>query len=164
MILGMSTVAAAQQVAEYSMYDEFGEIMFNAPGKLLKNGGKKAIHMDGDSRPGEDFSNYRYRTDSFESTYNRSYNKEDDVLTAYKKDRYRTDKAWKFRPLDEEKDKKIIKIEDEPARLFQGNQMYRTPAVRPYMPMMPYSPMAPMAPMAPMVPVMPGLIYPYMPY
>ena len=157
-ILGSSTVARAQQVVEYSMYDEFGDIMFNAPGKLLKNGEKKSIQHEDDFHLGQDLSKYRYRTDSLESTYSRSRSKEDDVLTTYKKDRYRTDKVWKFRPLDEKKEKKIIKIEEKPARQFQRNQMYRAPMMSPYMPMMPYSPLTPR------VPMMPGGMYPYMPY
>ena len=122
MILGISTVAKAQQVVEYSIYDEFGDIMFNAPGKLVKNGGKKSIQLDDKFHDDQDFSKYRYRTENIESTYNRSLSKEDDVLTTYRKDRYRTDQVWKFRPLDEEKEKKVIKIEDKPVRFFPGNQ------------------------------------------
>lgn len=173
--MGFSTVATAQQIVEYSMYDEFGDIMFNAPGKLVKNGGYRSFKLDGDFQSDQDLSKYRYRTDASESTYNRTLNRESDVLTTYSNQRYKTNKVWKFRPLDEEKDKKIIKIEDEPAKQTnQGTMMqYRTPMMSPYSPMMmsPYmSPyMSPMmspytSPYMPMVPMMPGLVYPYMSY
>ena len=169
-VLGISTAAAAQQIVEYSMYDEFGDIMFNAPGRLVKNGSHKSFKMDDGYQSEQDISTYRYRTDNEESTFNRTLNMESDVLTTYKKNQYKTNQTWKFRPLDEEKQKKIIIIEDEPARQhpgnqqYPGNQMYRAPMMRPYMPYSPMAPTMPMSPMMPMAPMMPGLMYPYMPY
>lgn len=155
MVLGISTVAAAQQIVEYSMYDEFGDIMFNAPGRLVKNGSSKSYKLEDDYQSEQEFSTFRYRTESDESAYNRTLNMESGKLTTYKKNRYKTNQVWKFRPLDEKKEKKIIKIEDEPARQLPRQQMYRAPMTRPYTPYTPY---------APMVPMLPGLMYPYMRY
>jgi hypothetical protein len=140
------------------MYDEFGDIMFNAPGRLVLNGGKKSFYLDEDYSSGEDLSNYRYRTDSNGSSYSRNQNRETEVLTTHKKNRYNTNQVWKFRPLEENKEKKIIKIEDEPVGIFPQNpMMYRSPLVAPLAPIRPY------APMMPMVPMMPGQMYPYFP-
>lgn len=168
LILGISTAVVAGQVVEYSMYDEFGDIMFNAPGKLTINGKQKSFKLDDALQSDQDLSKYRYRTDDSKSVYSGAQNREEDterdVLTTYSRDRYKTNQVWKFRPLDEEKEKKIIKIEDEPVRTFKANPyygtspVYRSPMRTPMMsPMM--SPM-----MTPMVPIMPGLMYPMMPY
>ena len=139
------------------MYDEFGDMMFNAPGQLTINGRGKTLRFDNALQSDQELSKFRYRTDDSKSTYSRTPNRESDserdVLTTYSQNRYRTNQVWKFRPLDEDKEKKIIKIEDEPIRLFKPSPAYQPPMTSPMM-----------TPMTPMVPVMPGLMYPATPY
>ena len=171
LILGISTAVLSQEIVEYSMYDEFGDIMLNAPGRLvIKEKKQPVFRFEEDLQSDQDLSKYRYRTDDSTSNYNRNQSKESesDVLTSYKKKSYETNQVWKFRPLDEDKEKKVIKIEDKPVKLFQQAPTYRQPGMTPYM--SPYrspytSPyMSPYMPMVPMMPLMPGQVYPMMPY
>jgi len=126
LILISAASAVSQEIVEYSMYDEFGDIMFNAPGRLVKNGrsGTRQLELDEDFIPGKDFSayRYRYRTDD---NYGSANTKERESLTTYRKNPYKTNQVWKFRPLDEKKAQKIIKIEDEPVVPFQPYRYYQ---------------------------------------
>jgi len=160
--LSFSTAAISEQIVEYSMYDEFGDIMFNAPGRLVKNGGYKSYRLEEGTQSQDDLSNYRYRTDNNQSIYSGTFNRESDVLTTYKKNHYNTNQAWNFRPLDEKKEKKIIKIEDKPVVPFQAHQMLRSSPMQYQMPYQMGTPMV--TPAMPMVPLMPGLVYPMLPY
>ncbi len=126
------SLAQSREIVEFSIYDEFGDIMFNGPGELVLNGRRGSFRFEDDIELGKNLDNYRYRLDTYESAYRQGQ----EALTTYRKNHLQQ-KVWKFRPLEDKKDKKIIKIEDPPSAPYQGGYM--------------------MPPMSPMVPMMPGL-------
>lgn len=116
LLLETTALAASEaEIVEYSMYDEFGDIMFNAPGQLVRDPGKTTFDLEDALRSDQDISRYRYRSDAADDSFSRTQNQQSEALTTYSKNRYNTNQVWKFRPLEDEKEKTIIKIEDEPA-------------------------------------------------
>jgi len=97
----------AKEIVEFSIYDEFGDIMFSGPGKLVVNDNKGAFYLEDEDHSEIDLDNFRYRRDTYESAYKQGR----EALTTYRKNHIQK-KVWKFRPLEKEKDKKIIKIEE----------------------------------------------------
>jgi hypothetical protein len=102
-----TTSVRSREVVSFSIYDEFGDIMFNAPGKIVLNGQANQLQIDTADQPDVDLEKFRYRTDTYESAYQQGM----EALSSYRKKQYQK-KVWKFRPLEEDK-KTIIKI-DEP--------------------------------------------------
>ena len=171
--LMISVSVNAQQIVEYSMYDEFGDIMFESLEHLVQN--RKFGEFDLERSQDEiEIDQFRYRStqDSLELTLpgKKKYNSIE-YLTNRNKARS-AKPEWKFRPLDEEKDKKIVIIEEKPVdNLLQQPQPTQQPQQgfygngygtgygfgSGYMPIMPLSPVMPIYPMVP------GYSYPYWP-
>lgn len=157
----LTSAVEAQQIVEFSIYDEFGDIMHNSPGMLVQNDRFKRVEIEQGTNSSQELHQYRYRSDRFD-------NRESNNLTSYKNNQFGAAKpVWKFRPLDEEKEKKVIKIDEKPVRRFQQPQPQ--PQLQPwsqpqyYRPYSPYTmtpvPTAPVMPMAPLM--SPGMMYRY---
>jgi hypothetical protein len=177
----LTSAVEAQQIVEFSIYDEFGDIMRNSPGMLVENDRFNRVELDQDTDLSQELDQFRYRSD-------RLHNREENNLTSYGNNRFGAAKqVWKFRPLDEEKEKKVIKIDEKPVRDFQQpwsqpqppqqlqqpqpqlwsqswSQRQRQPWTQPqyYRPYSPYT-MTPV-PIAPMMPIAPPLMSPGMMY
>ena len=153
----LTSAVEAQQIVEFSIYDEFGDIMRNSPGMLVQNDRFKTVEIEQDTNASQELDQFRYRSDRFQ-------NREKNNLTSYGNNQFGAAKpVWKFRPLDEEKEKKVIKIEDKPVRRFQQPQSQIQPDYYRYRPYSPYTmtPM-PIAPVMPIAPLMsPGMMYRY---
>ncbi len=174
--LMISVSVDAQQIVEYSMYDEFGDIMFESLEHLVQN--RKFGEFDLESSQNDvEIDQFRYRSkqDSLELTLpgKKKYNSLEYLTNRNKARSSRPE--WKFRPLDEKKDKKIVIIEEKPVEnlLQQPQQSQQSGQLGQqlqqgfygsgygtgygtgygygmgYMPMMPISPMMPMYPMVP---------------
>jgi len=167
----LTSAVEAEQIVEFSIYDEFGDIMRNSPGMLVQNDRFKAVDIEQDTDANRELGQFRYRTDSFN-------NRENNNLTSYGNNQFGAAKpVWKFRPLDEEKEKKVIKIDEKPVRRFQQPwsqqpQQQQQPQPQPwsqsqyYRPYSPYTmtpmPIAPVMPMMPITPpISPGMMYRY---
>lgn len=175
-----STAANAEQIVEFSMYDAFGDIMFNSPGQLVRNQRSQKLELEEPIDQETSLDKYRYRDHQYLSTkkplrYPSAGTGDNRNSLTSKKFRAGKQQEWKFRPLDDDK-KQVIKIEDEPVQKMlrpQANrsaQAYQPSSVSPYMPAMPM-PMVPMMPMAPGMPygsavrpeLMPGVMPGVMP-
>jgi hypothetical protein len=130
-------IAATQEIIEYSMYDEFGSIMFSGPGQLVKNG--RYAYQPPETEVEPEASPYRYRWSS------EPVESEAEMTFRPGKRYGRQQQVWKFRPREEKKEKKIIKIEDPPvAPVFRQPQyqhyQYRAPMLSPPGIFIPYIP------------------------
>ncbi len=126
LILMLTTTSVqSREIVKFSIYDEFGDIMFDSPGKLVLNGKKGSLQLDDEDQSDVDFDKYRYRTDTYESAYEQGQK----ALTTYRKNHYQK-KVWNFRPLDKDK-KTIIKIEDSPIPAVQQPMFYGSPMMMP---------------------------------
>ncbi len=133
--------------------------MRNSPGMLVQNDRYKMIEIDQDTSSNGELEHFRYRLD-------RCCKEEKNNLTSYGNNRYGAKPVWKFRPLDDEKQKKVIKIEDKPVRRLQQPQQQSQLQPQYYRPYSPYTmtpmPMTPMVPVMPVAPLMsPGMMYQY---
>lgn len=141
LLMAISTSAFTQEIREYSMYEEFGDIMFNAPGRLVKNGKFRGIGIDDDYSGSSDTEQFRYRGDGRDSSTFSIDDREFRVNTGVKKQANKSRQVWKFRPLDEENRKQVIKIEEDPVKPFRNNRYYRPPMMMMpgyYFPVVPY--------------------------
>ena len=129
LMLLFSRIAASGEIVEYSMYDEFGPIMFSGPGQLVKNGRYTAYQTDNQA---DQTMPYRYRWgESAEYGHSQGF---------APGRRGQQQQVWKFRPRDEKKEKKIIKIEDpEVLPVFRYPQR-RSPMLNPPGVFIPYLP------------------------
>lgn len=171
----LTTGAEAHQVVEYSIYDEFGDIMHNSPGMLVQNGQYPGIEIEQAANANLEIEQFRYHSGRFNQVKKNN-------LTSYVNNQYGEKPVWKFRPLDKDKDKKIIIVEDKPVRRlqmppqvqpqvqFQPQAQPQVQGHSPYssqlmMPMMQMTPMMPMAtpymapPVSPLI--SPGMFYRY---
>ncbi len=91
--------------------------MRNSPGMLVEADRSKPVEIEDDINASWELEKFRYRSDRF-------LDRETNNLTSYRNNQFGAAKpVWKFRPLDEDKDKKVIKIEDQPVRrLLQPQQ------------------------------------------
>ncbi len=135
-LLAMTMVfpVSAGEVIGYSMYSEFGDIMKgNDLAKLIR---PKTVAAS------NDLSTYRVKVGKSSASENASACRPQNTNQA---------KVWKFRPLEDKKNKKIIKIEDKPVV-----PLYRYGRRPTYGGFGAYGPMPPV--------MAPGMLYPGLPY
>ena len=150
--------------------------MHNSPGMLVQNDRIKVVEIEKDTNADWELEQFRYRSDRFQ-------NREENNLTSYGNNQFGAAKpVWKFRPLDEDKERKVIKIDDKPVRRMQEPQpqiqqqhiqpqlqtqpqlqmqpQYYRPYYSPYtMTPMPIAPVMPYMPIAPLM--WPGMMNQY---
>jgi len=168
--LMISVSVNAQQIVDYSMYDEFGDIMFESLEHLVQNRKFGEFELER-SQDEVEIDQFRYRSaqGSLELTLpgKKKYNS---IEYLTNRNKVRSAKPeWKFRPLEKEKDKKIVIIEEKPVQnLLQQPQpaqqqqgFYGNGYGSGYGYGMGYTPMMPITPIMPMYPMVPGYGNPY---
>lgn len=132
LMLTLSRAAFTDEIVEYSMYDEFGSLMFNAPGRLVQND-RRTYRFNDDSNNESESSSFRYHFGVPET-------REETRTYSFQSGKNKQQRVWKFRPRDEKKAKKIIKIEDQPVVPVFRYPRYRPSMLEPPSMFMPYLP------------------------
>lgn len=180
----LATSVGAHELQGFSMYDEFGDIMRNNPNHIVQQSSIQNMNVEA---TGPELSQYQFRPESLKGLNLASPRGHTNSLTSSTKNPFsQQQQVWKFRPLDEDKQKQVIKIEDIPVPSFKPQQptspgVYQGGAYQGAYPwgyhggysggytgaypggfMGTYPMMTPMVSPVPMF--APGTVYPFMPY